>query len=104
VPLTGDPFAGETIEVTVRAARTTTGQVVREGVAEVDFWAPRSSLSEPPAYTLPAAWSDATRGFTVLADTEGWEPGTWTYRGRIITETGQGAATGLTDFTALSLR
>lgn len=102
--LTGVPFSGETIEVTVRAARTSGGQVVRDGVAEADFWAPGRSTDQPPDRTLPAAWSDDTRGFTVLADTDGWEPGTWTYRGRVHAETDRGWVTGMTEFTPLPLR
>lgn len=103
MPLTGVPFAGETIEVTVRAARTT-GQVVRQGTAEVDFWAPGRATTEPPDCTLEAPWVPASRGFTVLADTAGWAPGTWTYQGRITTDTELGPVTGWTEFTPLQLR
>jgi hypothetical protein len=103
MPLTGVPFAGETIEVTVRAARTT-GQVVRSGVAEVDFWAPGADTSQPPDYVLPAAWDNAARGFLCLADTAGWAPGTWLYRGRVTADTDAGPVKGMTEFTPLPLR
>jgi len=95
--LTAAPFAGETIEVTIRAARTT-GQVVREGTAEVGFWPPGRSTDQSPAHTLPAAWDSAARGFTALADTDGWAPGLWLYRGRVIADTDRGPVTVLTEF------
>lgn len=103
MPLTGVPFAGETIEVTIRAAQTN-GKVVRSGEAEVDFWAPGRATSGTPDHVLAAPWVPSARGFTVLADTRDWAPGTWTYRGRIIADTDEGPVTGMSEFTPLPLR
>lgn len=103
MPLTGVPFAGETIEVTVRAARTT-GRVIRSGEALVHFWAPGRDTGQPPDCTLTAGYDAANRGFTTLANTEGWAPGTWTYRGRITADTDSGPVTGMSEYTPLSLR
>jgi hypothetical protein len=103
MPLTGVPFSGESVEVTVRAAQVN-GKVVRSGLALVDFWSPGTSTSQLPDYTMAAEWDDDARGFTVLVDTEGWQPGTWLYRGKITTVTDRGPAIGLTEFTPLPLR
>lgn len=104
MPLTGVPFAGETIEVVIRVARTT-GKVVRTGTCEVQFWAPgREPGTGTPDHVLPASWSDEDRGFILLADTRGWPPGSWSYRGKIETVTEKGPATGYSEYTPLPLR
>lgn len=105
MPLIGVPSAGETIEVTIRAARSG-GRVVREADrAEVRFWAPGREPGEgEPDFTETAEWDDAARGFTAYADTALWAPGTWHYQGRLTAQTGRGPVTGLTEFIPLPLR
>lgn len=103
MPVSGIPRAGETIEVTLRCS-TSSGQVVREGNARAEAWAPGRGLDSEPDYSVVAEWDPAARGFTAWLDTAGWAPGSWTVQGRVRAVTPRGVADGASEPYALLLR
>lgn len=95
---------GETVEVTIRVA-TTTGNVIRDGHCEAEFFRPGHDPDGSPDFSVPAVWDAAARGFVSWVTTgDGWEPGTWTVQGRIRANTPRGPANGLSDPFPLVLR
>jgi hypothetical protein len=104
VALSGVPRVGETIEVTLRVS-TSSGQVLREGHATAQFWAPGHVPGEcDPEWNVTAVWDSGNRGFTAFVETHGWAPGTWTVRGKVSAGTPHGPATGISQDFPLLLR
>jgi len=78
--------AGEGIEVRVAASRS--GSVPEQALVTAEFWGPgRDPEHDLPArrspdHAAPCEFDPASRRWTAVLSTDGWEPGTWTVRGR----------------------
>lgn len=90
---------GKTAIVRVKTADSN-GRVAREGWAVAEFWAPGKdpehdpSVRDRPDKSFECFWDEPSRAWTAHVETEGWEPGSWTVRGRAACQTAQGPAKG----------
>jgi hypothetical protein len=99
---TGQPQAGETIEVLLKASDNT-GHIVHGGHGTASFWAPGSPPDAEPDRTVDVAWDDRQRAYVAVVHTSGWEPGTYAVRGEVRGHTASGPARGWSPWVSLTL-
>lgn len=114
VVVSGSPQAGETIEIVLRASDSA-GRLVRPLPAGTDpgspseatarFWGPGHPApgTGPPAREVAAHWDETLGGYVALADTDGWEPGSYAARGEVRGMTSYGPARGTSEWSVFTL-
>lgn len=77
---------GETVRLRAKATDPETFEVLPEGTAQVEWWAPGADRTgDPASVTTPMSWRTAEQDYVVYQQTDGWVPGRWTYK---VTVTG----------------
>lgn len=90
-------YVGEALVIVAAAVNPLSGAVITDATAEVDFFAPGKSPARvvadrlidqgpyPLAFDGSVANKDGTLGAYVgYIDTDGWQPGKWTYRVALV--------------------